>query len=48
MLRAVVFGVFGLLVGSFLTVVTHRIPRAGQVVGYKVDIAYEREIVNPA
>ena len=24
-----------------------RIPGAGQIVGYKVDIAYEREIVNP-
>jgi hypothetical protein len=25
-----------------------RIPGAGQIVGYKVDIAYEREIVNPS
>jgi leader peptidase (prepilin peptidase)/N-methyltransferase len=32
MIRAVVFGVFGLLVGSFLTVVTHRIPRRQTVV----------------
>ena len=24
-----------------------RVPGAGQIVGYKVDIAYEREIVNP-
>ena len=32
MVRAVVFGVFGLVVGSFLTVVTHRIPRKENVV----------------
>jgi leader peptidase (prepilin peptidase)/N-methyltransferase len=32
MLRAVVFGVFGLAVGSFLTVVTHRIPRKETIV----------------
>jgi leader peptidase (prepilin peptidase) / N-methyltransferase len=32
MVRAIVFGVFGLLVGSFLTVVTHRIPRGETVV----------------
>ena len=32
MVRAVVFGVFGLLIGSFLTVVTHRIPRKETVV----------------
>src|SRR5919204_1311741 len=32
MLRAVVFGVFGLLLGSFLTVVTYRIPRKETVV----------------
>src|ERR671931_2866307 len=30
--RAVVFGVFGLAVGSFLTVVTHRIPRKETIV----------------
>jgi leader peptidase (prepilin peptidase)/N-methyltransferase len=32
MVRAIVFGVFGLAVGSFLTVVTHRIPRRETVV----------------
>ena len=32
MVRAVVFGMFGLLVGSFLTVVTYRIPRKETVV----------------
>jgi leader peptidase (prepilin peptidase) / N-methyltransferase len=32
MVRPVVFAVFGLLVGSFLTVVTHRIPRRETVV----------------
>src|SRR5205809_2095499 len=32
MVRAVIFGVFGLLVGSFLTVVTHRTPRGETVV----------------
>src|SRR5436189_5633812 len=32
MIRAGVFAVFGLLVGSFLTVVTHRIPRRETVV----------------
>jgi leader peptidase (prepilin peptidase) / N-methyltransferase len=31
-MRAVVFAVFGLLVGSFLTVVTHRIPRRETIV----------------
>src|ERR671930_892490 len=32
MLRAAVFGVFGLAVGSFLTVVTHRVPKKETVV----------------
>src|SRR5919198_920740 len=32
MLRAAVFGVFGLAIGSFLTVVTHRVPRKETVV----------------